>query len=84
MALREKAEVLPLSELLRQRRPGRMVRGACRGSGGKSGAAPAGLRACRDCGRFTTDYRCENCLANWRKKHGVTDLEVFVEGDWLY
>lgn len=28
-------------------------------------------RACHDCGRPTTDYRCPACLAAFRQRHGV-------------
>ena len=30
-------------------------------------------RKCRDCGRPTYDYRCQDCLAAWKFKHHVTD-----------
>ena len=29
-------------------------------------------RACHDCGRRTTNYRCPDCLGKWRARHGVT------------
>ena len=35
-------------------------------------------RACHDCQRPTSDYRCSACLAKWRARHGVparTNLE---------
>lgn len=31
----------------------------------------SGARACHDCGKPTSDYRCRACLEAWRRKHGV-------------
>ena len=30
-------------------------------------------RACHDCGRKTTDYRCSSCLAKWRAEHKIQE-----------
>lgn len=30
------------------------------------------LRKCHDCGRPTSDYRCQECWKKWRRKHGVS------------
>lgn len=38
------------------------------------------LRACHDCGRMTTDYRCPACLMKWRLKHGVLLRATDEEG----
>ena len=37
--------------------------------------APEGLsaRKCHDCGKPTTQYRCEACWKKWRKKYRVED-----------
>ena len=32
---------------------------------------PDSRRACHDCARPTTDYRCASCLNAWREKHDV-------------
>lgn len=29
-------------------------------------------RHCHDCGKVTTNYRCDDCWKKWRKKHGVS------------
>ena len=34
---------------------------------------PIFLRKCHDCGRPTTNYRCDKCLSKWRRKHHVKD-----------
>ena len=45
----------------------------------KSGTAS---RACHDCGRPTTDYRCPVCQKKFRQRHGViTSTDC---GEWLY
>lgn len=48
-------------------------------AGAGTRTAGTGGRVCHDCGRPTTDYRCEACLGKWRKKHGVVDLDVLEE-----
>ena len=30
------------------------------------------VRVCHECKRPTPDYRCPECLAKWRAKHGVS------------
>lgn len=49
-------------------------------SAAKSGTAS---RACHDCGRRTTDYRCPACRAAFRKRHGVAENASCAEA-WLY
>lgn len=40
------------------------------------------VRACHDCGRPTTDYRCPVCQKKFRQRHGViTSTDC---GEWLY
>lgn len=29
-------------------------------------------RKCHDCGKPTSDYRCQECWKKWRRKHGVS------------
>ena len=31
-------------------------------------------RLCHDCGKPTSNYRCDKCRAKWCIKHGVTDM----------
>lgn len=38
--------------------------------------APPPTRKCHDCGTFTYDYRCPDCLAKWREKHHVDIYEL--------
>ena len=39
-------------------------------------------RACHDCGRPTTDYRCPVCQKKFLQRHGViTSTDC---GEWLY
>lgn len=39
-------------------------------------------RACHDCGRPTTDYRCPACREKFRQRYGVsTNADC---GEWLY
>ena len=40
-------------------------------------------RACHDCGRPTTDYRCPACRAAFRQRHGVA-RDADGGGEWLY
>ena len=35
---------------------------------------------CCGCGRPTPDHRCPACLAEWRRKHGVSEWLKDVEG----
>lgn len=37
-------------------------------------------RACHDCGKPTTDYRCPQCRYKWAKKHGVVLDDVGCHG----
>lgn len=38
---------------------------------GRSKKRPDGVRACHDCGRETTDYRCWRCRQRFMVKNGV-------------
>lgn len=40
-------------------------------------------RACHDCGRRTTDYRCPACQKAFRQRHGVAKDTDYGE-DFLY
>ncbi|MCX4310287.1 MAG: hypothetical protein OSJ28_08305 [Desulfovibrio sp.] len=43
----------------------------------------AAKRHCHDCGKPTTNYRCEACWERLRKKHGVpADGDVNVAEGW--
>lgn len=46
----------------------------------KSGTAS---RACHDCGRPTTDYRCPACREKFRRRHGVAADASCAEA-WIY
>ena len=40
-------------------------------------------RACHDCGRPTTDYRCPACRAAFRQRHGASEHPGCGE-EWIY
>ena len=40
------------------------------------------MRACHDCGRPTTDYRCQDCQKAFRQRYCVTSTVDC--GEWLY
>ena len=47
------------------------------------------MRKCHDCGRPTTNYRCDKCLTKWKIKNGVKiytkeDKAKTVENDVLF
>lgn len=84
-----------LSASVRERRAGKSVRERRAGkdvfaadyavkcgemSAEKSGTAS---RACHDCGKPTTDYRCPACQKAFRQRHGVAADASCTEA-WLY
>ena len=60
---------------------------SCKGSGSSMSRwprqrMPEAKRRCHDCGRVTTDYRCEECLRAWRVMHGVPPDGVLRDKDF--
>ena len=37
------------------------------------------MRKCHDCPTLTWDYRCPECTAKWRKKHGISPSETEID-----
>lgn len=74
------------ARLMRERRAGKDVFAA--NYAVKCGEMPAeksgtASRACHDCGRPTTNYRCPVCQKKFRQRHGASEHPGCGE-EWIY